>query len=260
VCYRIVTKSAKISLGETSILMKRVNPVDIIDGVEDCRPIINSLRFWRELAHDPRRIRTTPCIIFLKSRAIPKNDEGKRYHQKMKLSKNTVLLLFLHALVSAIFILGIAGGEMRAWNVPATLMAVLPYVLSLDLLTLLVILLSLAALTGFLVVQMCFLKGRTPFNIMGVSMLFFLGLAAASLNSNSTQGPFSFLLDGFTTTHRLLTGRLSEKAWSADAWVPQASMMWWFLLWAGLIVAKNVKWMITKDSTLSAEGAPSSEK
>jgi hypothetical protein len=178
----------------------------------------------------------------------------------MKLNKRTVLVLLLHAIISLTFILGIAGGEMRAWSVPATVLKVLPYVLSLDFLTLVVVFLFLVALTGFLAVQVFFLKGRMPFNIMGVSMLVLLGLAAACLNSKSTQGAFSFLLDGFTTTYRLLTGNLSEKAWSADTWVPQASMMWWFLLWAGVIVARNVEWMITKDSTLSTEGAPSVEK
>ena len=181
--------------------------------------------------------------------------------REMKLRKSTILILLVHALTSGLFILGIAGLEMRGANsVPAPLVKVLPYLLSLDSISLLVVFMFLVALTGFLVVQMFFLKGRIAFNIMGVSVLLLLALAAVLLNSNSTQGPFSFLLDGFTTTHRLLAGRLSEKAWSADTWVPQASMMWWFLLWAGLIAVRNVKWLITKDSTLSTEGAPSVEK
>ena len=163
----------------------------------------------------------------------------------MKSNKPIALILFLHGLISFLFILGIAGGEMRAWNVPATVLKVLPYVLSLDLSTLVGVLLFLVTLTGLLAVQMCFLNARMPFNIMGVSMLLLFGLAAVCLNSNSTQGSCSFLTDGLSITYSLLTGNLSEKAWSADTWVPQASMMWWFLLWAGLIVKRNAKWMIT---------------
>lgn len=175
----------------------------------------------------------------------------------MKFSKPATSILLAHASISLMFVLGVAGGELRAWAIPAPLTTVLPYVLSLSFTALLIVFLFLSALTGFLVVQMFFLKDRTPFNILGVSMLLLLGVAAAFLNSNSTQGVFSFLPDGFTTTYRLLTGNLSGKAWSADTWVLQASMMWWFLLWTGLIVSKNIKWMTTKDSTVPSEGAPS---
>ena len=181
----------------------------------------------------------------------------RRYHQKMKLNKSTALILFLHGLISILFILGIAGGEMRAGTTHRNLLEVLPYLGNLTLAQLGGALIIPVSITGFLVLQVCFLKNRLPHSILGATMLLLLSLAAAFLNSNSTQGPFSFLPDGFRTTYRLLTGNLSEKAWSADTWVLQASMMWWFLLWTGLIVARNSKWMITKPSMLSSRSRAS---
>ena len=176
----------------------------------------------------------------------------------MKWNRPTVVVFLFHAIISLMFIVGIAGFEMRAaYTVRATVLKVLPYVFSLGLSDLLVLLLSLLALTGLLVVQAFFLKARMPFNIMGVSMVLFLGIAASLLNSNSMQGAFSFIPDGLETTCRMLAGTLTENMWSADTWVLQASMMWWLLLWAGLIVSRNIRWMITKDSTVPSEGAPS---
>lgn len=174
----------------------------------------------------------------------------------MKVNKSTALILTLHGLISFLFILDFAGSEMRATMTNRSVMEVLPYLGHMSLAQLCGAILIPVAVTGFLVLQVHFLRDRLPYNILGSTMLLILGLAAAFLNSNSTQGVFSFLPDGFATTYRLLTGNLSEKAWSADTWVLQASMMWWFVLWCVLITGKNVGWMITKPSNATSKSAP----
>jgi len=161
----------------------------------------------------------------------------------MKVRWPRIAALLVHALASLLFTLGFASEPMSArYNVYPTLPEVLSDLTYMAADKLLTASLFPIAITGLLFVQIRLMPKRTFFNVMAASLILLFAYAAALLNSNTMQGTFSFILDGIRTVIEVFSGRLSENDWSADAWVLQASMTCWFLLWFCLLVLGNVRW------------------